>query len=59
MLDKIKKSMPEFPKKMKDVSNDDTVSGYRALEELLPFIKESVIDGLYLFKIKELHSLYV
>ena len=59
MLDKIKKSLPKFPKKMKDVNNDDIVAGYWALEELYQFIEESVIGGLYLFKIKELQSLYV
>ena len=59
MLDKIKKLLPKFPKKMKDVSNDDTVAEYRAFEELHQFIEESVIDGLYLSKIKEPHSFYV
>ena len=44
---------------MKDLNNDDTVAGYRAFEELHQFIEESVIGGKYLFKIKELHSLYV
>ena len=59
MFDKMKKSLLKFPKKMKDVNNGDTVPEYRAFEELHQFIEESVIGGLYLFKIKELHSLYV
>ena len=59
MLDKIKKSLPKFPNKMNDVNNDDTVAKYRAFEELHTFIEESLIGGLYPFKIKELHPLYV
>ena len=59
MFDKIKKSLLKFPKKMKDVNNGDTVAEYRAFKELHQFIEEFVIGGLYLFKIKELHSLYV
>ena len=58
MLDKIKNSLPKFPKKTKDRNNDETVAGYRALEELHPFIGESVIGGFYLLNIKELHPLY-
>ena len=59
MLGKIKKSLPKFPKKKKDVNKDDIVAEYRAFEELYLFIEDSVIGGLHLFKIKELHSLYV
>ena len=59
MLNKIKKSLPKFPKKMQDVNNYDTVAEYRAFEEIHQFIEKSPIGDLYLFKIKELHSFYV
>ena len=42
-LTRLKKSLPKFPKKMKDVNNDDTLAGYRAFEELHQFVEESVI----------------
>ena len=45
MLDKIKKSLPKFPNKMKDLNNDDTVARYRTFEELHQFIESSVIGG--------------
>ena len=57
--EKIKKSLPKFQKKMKNVNNDDTVARYRTFEGLHQFIKESVIGGLYLFNFKELHSVHV
>ena len=58
MLYKIKKSLSKFPKKIKDVNKHDTMAGYRAFEELHQFIEEPVVVGLYLFKVKELLSLY-
>ena len=42
---------------MKDVNNDDTVAE-ASLEERHEFIEKFVIGGMYLFKIKEQHSLY-
>ena len=39
MLDKIKKLLPKFPKKMKDINNDDTVAEYLTFEELYQFIE--------------------
>ena len=59
MLDKIKKLLPKFPKKMKDGNNDDIVDEYWSFEEFHQFFEESIIGGMHLFKIKELHSLYV
>ena len=41
------------------MNNGDTVAEYRAFEEIRQFIEESVIGGLYLFKINELDSLYI
>ena len=46
------KWLPKFPKKMKDVNNDDTMAEYRAFENLRQFIEKSVIGDLHLFKIK-------
>ena len=40
------------------MNNDDTVAQCPHIEEIRQSIEESVIDGLYLFKIKELRSLY-
>ena len=57
MFDKIKKSLPKFPKKMKDVNNDDTLAEYRVFKEIHQFIIEPVLGGLYLIKIKELTKL--
>ena len=59
MLDKIKKSLPKFPNKMKDVNNDDAVAEYRDFKELPQFIEKSVIGDLYLFEIKEVDLFYV
>ena len=41
---------------MKDVNSADTVAEYRAFVELHQLIEKSVIGGLYLVKIKVLHS---
>ena len=45
MIDKIKKSLPKFPKHVKDLFKDDTVAGYQAFEELHQLIEESFIGG--------------
>ena len=36
----------------------DNVAEYHAFEELLQFIEDYVMEGVFLFKIKDLHSLY-
>ena len=40
------------------MKKDDNVAKYHAFEELLQFMEDSVMEGVFLFKIKDLHSLY-
>ena len=39
------------------MKKDENVAEYHAFEECLQIIKDSVKEGLFLFKIKDLHSL--
>ena len=39
------------------MKKDDNVAEYHAFEECLQFIEDSVMEGVFLFKIKDLHSL--
>ena len=61
MYGKIKKSLPEVSKENENDKMWTTkaaVAEYRAFGELHQFTEETVIDGLYLFKIKELRSFH-
>ena len=58
-LTKLRNRHRGFQRKLKrqTMKKDDNTAEYHAFEELLQFIEDSVMDGVNLFKIKDLHSL--
>ena len=60
-LTKLRNRHRSFQRKLKrqTMKKDDNVAEYHAFEEFLQFIEDSVImEGVFLFKIKDLHLLY-
>ena len=59
-LTKLRNRHRSFQRKLKrqTMKNDDNVAEYHAFEELLQFMEDSVMEGVFLFKIMDLHSLY-
>ena len=58
-LTKLRNRHRSFQRKLKHqtMKKDDNVAEYHAFEECLQFIEDSVMEGVFLFKIKDLHSL--
>ena len=58
-LTKLRNRHRSFQRKLKrqTMKKDDNVAEYHAFEECLQFIDDSVMEGVFLFKIKDLHSL--
>ena len=59
-LTELRNRYRSFQRKLKrqTMKNYDRVAGYHAFEELLQFIEDSVMESVFPFKIKDLHSLY-
>ena len=59
-LTKLRNRHRSFQRKLKHqtMKKGDNVAKYHAFEELLQFIEDCVMEGVFLFKIKDLHSLY-
>ena len=59
-LTKLRNRHRSFQRKFKrqTVKKDGNVAEYHAFEEILQLIEDSVMEGVFVFKIKDLHSLY-
>ena len=59
-LTKLRNRHRSFQRKLKHqtMKKGDNVAKYHAFEELLQFIEDCVMEGVFLFKIKDLDSLY-
>ena len=59
-LTKLRNRYRSFQRKVKllTMKKDGNVAEYHAFEELLQLIEDSFMESMFLFKIKDLHSLY-